>query len=394
MIAKLEEHIRNDINEKVLTRISELEHQLGESHAALALTQEALDATTAGDEEERKHKGQKGLQERQVKSHIQASLVVSLMTAKKTISPTSLGLVHETMKGLPGIGDRDETTKKTVEKLPHPLQPDEVVDPIHLPESYRRRGQLQLLHSEDVLSHLAQLVHDLDQRSKTEAIRQQDREYAMTGSNMKAAVMRDIIVTELRKNHGAEATVGADKLVLTDYMSSEHSDCGELTHPEHEEYRAKTDNRCKELLRFYAYLKTLYRLRQEREDSQTDKKKSTAGRVKLTHFSAHPKNMNNAPPPTGASQIPYEWMVDPGWKAKVEREQKDIPTVPNPPAFTIFQLPIQSDELDAGYMGDIEGLVILLSAMTTKAALEAKLKALRNGKSKAGTNIWKMTDVS
>ncbi|KAJ7465624.1 hypothetical protein FB451DRAFT_1179106 [Mycena latifolia] len=216
----------------------------------------------------------------------------------------------ETMKGPPGIGDRDETTKKTVKKLPHPLQqalqPDEVVEPIRLPQSYRRRRQLhRLLHSEDLLSHLAQL---------------------------KAAVMRDIIATELRKNHGAEATVGADKLVLTDYMSSEHSDCGELTHPEHEEYRAKTDNRCKET-----------------------GKKSTAGRVKLTHFSAHPKNMNNVSPPTGGSQIPYEWMVDPGWKAKVEREQKDIPNVPNPPDVMIFLLPIPSDELDAGYMGDVEG---------------------------------------
>jgi hypothetical protein len=167
--------------------------------------------------------------------------------------------------------------------------------------------------------------------------------------------------------------VGAEKLVLTDYVSSELSEPGDpekgkakgfATHKKtwpsnqvsDDTYMTGTEylTMYLQLRLYYAYLRTLSRRKASREAEAPGKKQSTVGRDRLPRYKCDASNISTELPPTKCGRVPYEWMVNPVWKARVEA---NIDTVANPAAFTIFSLPIKMEDLDAEeqeYLADDE----------------------------------------
>ncbi|KAJ7138077.1 hypothetical protein C8R44DRAFT_728244 [Mycena epipterygia] len=387
LIAELVKRIQQlevDMHQKVLTRIADLERQLGETTASQALTQKALDDIRAADKQEQTRKRQKVLEDGALKNNLQSA-------------------IHETCKGLLGIGHRDPQTNVTVVALPHALQPGEALGTAATDAKFRPVWSAGNANSVNTafIDHVVKVVNErvlLDagrygitsqaeissatkiyfRTLRTTYALQNDPAQAVKYGAKKAEMRQRGRATDkagdLRKGvdiliekHGEEATVGAYELVLTDYMSSEHSDCGELTKAEWEEHKklmggGSLETRQKAWLSknariFYGYLRSLKREKEALNDTRGDKK-SIAGRAKLTRFKGHAKNINNTSSPVVPGRIPYDWMVSAVWKAAAESDGKtEIHTVGKPSHFTIFSLPLTMNDLDAeeqAYLGDDE----------------------------------------
>ncbi|KAJ7023307.1 hypothetical protein C8F04DRAFT_1271496 [Mycena alexandri] len=143
---------------------------------------------------------------------------------------------------------------------------------------------------------------------------------------------------DLEDRYGPEATAGAAEILLADYLSSEHSDCGEANKENWDAHRAKKGGgtnglevrdkvwRAKQVKLVYARLKTFRNARRNRlRDPTTGNKLSTAGKAPMPRFPGMKVNINNKPPPVKHARLPYASMVDPVYKAKMEAAGIAIP---------------------------------------------------------------------
>ncbi|KAJ7799472.1 hypothetical protein B0H14DRAFT_3491525 [Mycena olivaceomarginata] len=306
-----------EILDKVLTRVAVLERELDKTKKAQELTQSALHKILEAEEEERKRKKQKTYQAGETKNKIQ----------------------------------------KLAKTLPHPLQPGEsagMLPGLGVPRAHPVWGEgLQNPTNNEFIEHVVMVAYErvlgdakstepkygkrhgkintAEGKEKNDARAAKVRKAART--RVKAAELH-AAVDELKLVHGEDATVGAEK--LTDYVSSELSEPGD---PEKGKAKGFATHKktwpSNQLRLYYAYLRTLSRRKALRDAEAPGKKQSTL-------------------PPTKCGRVPYEWMVDPVWKARVEA---NIDTVSNPAAFTIFTLPIKMEDLDAEereYLADYE----------------------------------------
>ncbi|KAJ7774306.1 hypothetical protein DFH07DRAFT_952552 [Mycena maculata] len=318
---KLEQHY-----EQVLTRIAELERQLLEGKETHALTQCALDRFLAEEAEGRKRKKQKGFQESDKKSWVQS-------------------LIHSIAKGLIKVGHKDPKTGEKITMYPHPRGPDEVAQPDEWRPEWDSAATTQV--NQEFINHVVNVAVKRVEEDSTSANPQysnatkdqltqtmkiffrsmQNTYKAQTTEGEKLAELC-CGVKELRAKHGKAATVGAEQLVLTEWVSSEHTDPGELTQGGYEQYEDKIGGGSFET--------------------------RTKG---WPSDECHKKNVNNDLPMSKKGCVPYAWMVDLAWKAEAEKDDKKIATVDNPVEFTIFSLSIQLTDLDKedqAYLADSE----------------------------------------
>lgn len=168
---------------------------------------------------------------------------------------------------------------------------------------------------------------------------------------------------------GAQAVVGLEQLILTDWQSSEHSSAGTMTaeafkihrikHIGHNkgvevrqlQWRAKKVGFCDELIepannsqkvvRILVYLSKLLR------DSQIDNALSRGGiGSRLSRFPCVVENVNQSPPGLAGKrrQRPYRACVSQGWATATNNT--DIVVEENPVDFTIFDLELSDSLFD------------------------------------------------
>jgi hypothetical protein len=190
-------------------------------------------------------------------------------------------------------------------------------------------------------------------------------------------------VPEFREKYGEAATVGAEEWILEEFMPSEHSDCGEVD-PEvfqnhmkamgggkngwevrpkawHSE---KVSVCCYRIGRIFTmhqkrhFIGALKTIQSRRRTGAIGDKRSNSGHARVARFRAMKENINKKPPPADLKLLPYASMVNPIWKAAYEaKENTIVPTLPDPPHFTIAHLDIPLEDLDddeRGYFGDYE----------------------------------------
>ncbi|KDR71327.1 hypothetical protein GALMADRAFT_144016 [Galerina marginata CBS 339.88] len=161
-----------------------------------------------------------------------------------------------------------------------------------------------------------------------------------------------------RKAYGLDKTEGVDELIQTDWMPSEHSDCGNMSPDSFERHRFNKIGgnagweerdllwRSSKLVKLYCRVVELYHDEQADIARRTGKRQKT---VKQTPtFECLPVNANNDTPKirenTGA--MPYEWCVSKHWAKTLPPDKQGLELEENPD-WPIFELAILDDNLSA-----------------------------------------------
>ncbi|KAF8959439.1 hypothetical protein BDZ97DRAFT_1394586 [Flammula alnicola] len=160
----------------------------------------------------------------------------------------------------------------------------------------------------------------------------------------------------LKKHYGAEATENVESAIHTDWMPSEHSDCGNMTPASFDAHRLTHIGhnagwevhdllwRSKSLVKLYLRLVELYHEEQAEKARRTGKKQKMSKRTPT--YSCLPENANNNPPAliqeTGA--MPYRWCVSNAWAARTNNRDLELEEDPD---FAIFKLDIPDTDLTA-----------------------------------------------
>ncbi|KAJ7668559.1 hypothetical protein DFH06DRAFT_1321801 [Mycena polygramma] len=369
---------------QILGRIGQLERQV------VQLTREAeevkrLTIASMNAFEEYKAAHAQNATEDDQKKALEASAVKTAVIAQ----------IHDVTNGFLGIGIRDETTSKINKKLLHPLGPGETDDTHEHPNWMKGvEDRTNALFVDKVINavhgtvledqklkepklggtskaQVAKLVKGyfntlrtnyIQQTTPTGMAKKEERNLKMKRTARVEDKCDDLRagLVELRKVYGEENTVGAEEVLVADYLSSEHSDCGQAEPKKFEahilkmgggthglEVRAKAWH-AKETRMLYARLKTFRNVRRkQKNDPSTGEKLSTAGKARIPRFKGMKENINHNPPPTRMDRLPYASMVDSEWKAKMEAQGIMIPVAADPAAFTIFSLDIPMTDLDA-----------------------------------------------
>ncbi|KAJ3562762.1 hypothetical protein NP233_g9373 [Leucocoprinus birnbaumii] len=165
----------------------------------------------------------------------------------------------------------------------------------------------------------------------------------------------------LLKAHGTTNLEGVEEVILTDWMSSEHSDCGNVSitewkrHCSHQigKVQGKSLEVCKLAWRadwlnhLYCHLDVLS------SKLANDTKSAKTSGVRYTRFEGPPKNVNFDPPKAaGQDKLrPFQACISLEWAEKHNQGNKLLLRV-NPPSFTVFNLEIPNKDLE--YKGELE----------------------------------------
>ncbi|KAF8057436.1 hypothetical protein FPV67DRAFT_1677230 [Lyophyllum atratum] len=190
----------------------------------------------------------------------------------------------------------------------------------------------------------------------------------------KADILRQQVPT-FRAIYGEEDTVGVDELVVTDYMSSEHSDPGNVSLADWQKHRKKfiqSNNgfevrklrwRSAQLNRILARLYKMFRVGEKNpnEPEASENVESSSGMAngtRVPRFSGLPENDNMCRPPLlGRRKLkPYVSSVSTSWLKKTDNEST-LPMDRDPEDFTIFALRIPDTDFeqeDLDYLADDE----------------------------------------
>ncbi|KAJ6517960.1 hypothetical protein C8R47DRAFT_1458 [Mycena vitilis] len=199
-----------------------------------------------------------------------------------------------------------------------------------------------------------------------------DRAHATMVRNRmrRKAAGRRKFVSAFRLEYTEAATVGVEALLMTDAMSEDHSDYGEVSE-ERWNRRALAytkDELSLETEIVRARSKPLHRVlirldKFERDANPPDKlstgrvgqkkKKKKIGNEKTKRFPGFAENANEGLPKQKGRGLPYEFSVDKEWRKKNRTHVRQ-----NPADFTIFNLAIPDtdfDKLDLAFLADDEG---------------------------------------
>ncbi|KAJ6528998.1 hypothetical protein B0H19DRAFT_1242980 [Mycena capillaripes] len=396
-----------DLFEKVLARIAVLESELSETKKAQELTQSALNRLLA-EEEDRKRKKQKIYQAGETKNKIQGlihHIAKGLLDightdpgSKKAVKtwphPLQAGESAQMLSGLDvprahpvwAEGFQNPINAEFIDRVVRLAHERVLADAKSAEPKYGNATRDELIFA--MKTFFRHLQNDYLHQNTPEGKEKNNSKAVKVRKAARTRVIADIFPRPptppnkagLGKQHGrgipephsAESrklpsfaplwtssswsmAVGAEKSVLTDYVSSELSEPGD---PEKGKAKGFVTHKKRwtsnQLRLYYANLRTLNRRKASREAHAPGKKQSTVDRDRLPRYKCDASSMSTELPPTKHGRVPYVWMVDPLRKAQLEA---DIDTVPNPAAFTIFSLAIKMEDLDAeerAYLADDE----------------------------------------
>ncbi|KAJ7090606.1 hypothetical protein C8R44DRAFT_891783 [Mycena epipterygia] len=177
-----------------------------------------------------------------------------------------------------------------------------------------------------------------------------------------------LAIPRFREIHGEDNTVGDYELVLTDDMSSERSDCGNVSKSTFNAHRKaagggeygwevrKKPWRSSWFELYLAHLKTI------RRDMLTERTElgasgSIGGKHRVPRFKGLPENINHSAPGLLRRKPLYKSMVSRTWMEKTTKKYEEIGALSDPLNFTIFKLKLDTTGLhdtEMEYLADDE----------------------------------------
>ncbi|KAJ7138642.1 hypothetical protein C8R46DRAFT_1321671 [Mycena filopes] len=293
----------------------------------------------------------------------------------------AISTIHQVAKGLMGLS----TIRNNVnaERLPDPVAPGQ--EPTAEDGSRLWRPDWNAQPSAPVNKlFMEEVVRKSREQDKEDSSQEERHELHNTATRRRTRVkksttrLRDA-VGEVAEHYGPESVEGLPAIIHSDHIPSEHSDAGEVdkkTHQQHREQKGGGSNGLEirprawhspGLRRVFALLHS-FSTRRERKLLTTRKAArkrggSRAGKARLPRYKSLPQNINRSEPVPVEGKPPFRWMVSEKWLEK----HPEFVVQANPPNFTIFDLPIPDEDLEADakmylldaedemYLGDDEG---------------------------------------